>query len=111
MRRDATTLARDLQGRVNAGLPPNAAQVGRSLPDRYVVIKQYSVGRITVGIVPPRGDTIVGQAFTRDFSVTVEADDSVRRLPGDPGAAGDQRARAARGRPSPWCWRSCRPGG
>jgi signal transduction histidine kinase len=77
VRRDATTLARDLQGRVNAGLLPNAAQVGSSLPDRYVVIKQYSVGLVTVGIVPPRGDTIVGQAFTRDFSVTVEADDTV----------------------------------
>jgi signal transduction histidine kinase len=77
VRRDATTLARDLQGRVNAGLLPNAAQVGSSLPDRYVVIKQYSVGLVTVGSVPPRGDTIVGQAFTRDFSVTVEADDTV----------------------------------
>ena len=77
VRRDATTLARDLQGRVNAGLPPNAAQVGSSLPDRYVVIRQYSVGLVTVGSVPPRGDTIVGQAFTRDFSVTVEADDTV----------------------------------
>ena len=77
VRRDATTLARDLQGRVNAGLLPNAAQVGSSLPDRYVVIRQYSVGLVTVGSVPPRGDTIVGQAFTRDFSVTVEADDTV----------------------------------
>jgi signal transduction histidine kinase len=77
VRRDATTLARDLQGRVNAGLLPNAVQVGSSLPDRYVVIKQYSVGLVSVGSVPPRGDTIVGQAFTRDFSVTVEADDTV----------------------------------
>ena len=77
VRRDATTLARDLQGRVNAGLPANAEQVGSSLPDRYVVIKQYSVGRVEVGTVPPRGDTIVAQAVTRDFSVTVEADDTV----------------------------------
>jgi signal transduction histidine kinase len=77
VRRDATTLARDLQGRVNADLPPNAEQVGSSLPDRYVVIKQYSVGLVTVGKQPPRGDTITAQAFTRDFSVTVEADDTV----------------------------------
>jgi signal transduction histidine kinase len=77
VRRDATTLARDLQGRVNAGLLPNAAQVGSSLPDRYVIIKQYSVGLVKVGSVPPRGDTIVGQAFTRDFSVAVEADDTM----------------------------------
>jgi signal transduction histidine kinase len=77
VRRDATTLARDLQGRVNADQPPNAAQVGSSLPDRYVVIKQYSVGRVAVGTVPPPGDTIVAQAVTRDFAVTVEADDTV----------------------------------
>jgi signal transduction histidine kinase len=77
VRRDATTLARDLQGRVNAGLPSNAAQVGSSLPDRYVVIKQYSARRVAVGTVPPLGDTIVAQAVTRDFSVTVEADDTV----------------------------------
>lgn len=76
VRRDASTLARDLQGRVNAGLPANAAQVGSSLPDRYVVIKQYSIGLVAVGKQPPRGDTITAQAFTRDFSVTVEADDS-----------------------------------
>jgi signal transduction histidine kinase len=77
VRRDAATLARELQGRVNADLLPNAAEVGSSLPDRYVVIKQYSAGRVAVGTVPPRGDTIVAQAVTRDFSVTVEADDTV----------------------------------
>lgn len=77
VRRDATTLARDLQGRVNADLAPNAAQVGSSLPDRYVIIKQYSAGRVAVGTVPPLGDTIVAQAVTRDFSVTVEADDTL----------------------------------
>jgi signal transduction histidine kinase len=77
VRRDAATLARELQERVNADLPPNAAEVGSSLPDRYVIIKQYSVGQVTVGTMPPRGDTIVAQAVTRDFSVTVEADDTV----------------------------------
>ena len=77
VRRDAATLARELQGRVNAGQPPNAAEVGSSLPDRYVIIKQYSAGRVAVGTVPPLGDTIVAQAVTRDFSVTVEADDTV----------------------------------
>jgi signal transduction histidine kinase len=76
VRRDATTLARDLQGRVSDGLPPNAAQVGRSLPDGYVIIRQYSIGLVTVGKQPPRGDTITAQAVTRDFSVTVESDDA-----------------------------------
>ena len=76
VRRDATTLARDLQGRVNAGLPANAAQVASSLPDRYVIIKQYSVGRTSVGQQPPPGDQITAQDTTKDFSVTVVADDT-----------------------------------
>jgi signal transduction histidine kinase len=76
VRRDAATLARGLQARVNAGLPPNAAQVGRSLPDRYVIIRQYSVGRTSIGKPPPANGVITAQAVTRDFSVTVEADDS-----------------------------------
>jgi signal transduction histidine kinase len=76
VRRDAATLARNLQDRVNDDLAPNAAQVGGSLPDRYVIIKQYSAGRIVVGKQPPLGDTITSQAVTRDFAVTVEADDS-----------------------------------
>lgn len=76
VRRDATTLARDLQGRVDAGLPANAAQVASSLPDRYVIIKQYSVGRTSVGQQPPPGDQITAQDTTKDFSVTVVADDT-----------------------------------
>jgi signal transduction histidine kinase len=76
VRRDATTVARDLQGRVNAGLPANAAQVASSLPDRYVIIKQYSVGRTSVGQEPPPGDQITAQATTKDFAVTVVADDT-----------------------------------
>ena len=76
MRRDAQTLARELQERANAGLPPDAAQAGRSLPDRYVVIVQRHVRRTSVGVRPPAHDIIAAQAGTVDFSVTVEADDS-----------------------------------
>ena len=76
VRRDAATLARSLQTRVNDGQAPDAAQVGRSLPDRYVIIKQYSAGRTVIGKQPPAGDTIRAESVTRDFSVTVEADDS-----------------------------------
>jgi signal transduction histidine kinase len=79
--RDASTLANNLQERVKAGERANAAQVGRSLPDRYVVVTQYSEGRTkphrtTVGTRPPAGHTISAQAVTRDFAVTVEADDA-----------------------------------
>ena len=79
VRRDAVTLARNLQARVNDGQAPNAAQVGGSLPDRYVIIRQYfedSVGRTVIGEEPPARDTIRAQSVTRDFAVTVEADDS-----------------------------------
>lgn len=79
VRRDAATLARNLQARVNDGQAPNAAQVGGSLPDRYVIIRQYfedSVGRTVIGEEPPAADTIRAKSVTRDFAVTVEADDS-----------------------------------
>ena len=77
VRRDATSLARGLQARVNDGTPPNVAQLGKSLlPDRYVIIRQYTVGRTILGEEPPARDTIRAQSVTRDFKVTVEADDS-----------------------------------
>jgi signal transduction histidine kinase len=77
VRRDATSLARGLQARVNDGTPPNAAQLGKSLlPDRYVIIRQYTVGRTILGEEPPARDTIRALSVTRDFAVTVEADDS-----------------------------------
>jgi signal transduction histidine kinase len=76
LRRDATTLATGLQERINSGLPADAAQVARSLPDRYVTIRQRGAELISVGIRPPTGDTITGRASTRDFSVMVAADDS-----------------------------------
>jgi signal transduction histidine kinase len=76
MRRDAQTLARELQERANAGLRADAAQAGRSLPDRYVVIVQRHVRRTSVGDRPPAHDIISAQAGTPGFFVTVEADDS-----------------------------------
>ena len=76
VRRDAATLARSLQEQVKAGVPVTANEVGRSLPDRYVIIIHRGVGRITVGRPPPRGHTISAQSVTKDFAVTVEADDS-----------------------------------
>jgi signal transduction histidine kinase len=76
VRRDANTMARSLQEQVKAGIPVTPNEVGKSLPDRYVIINHHSVGRITVGTRPPRGHTISSQAETKDFTVTVEADDS-----------------------------------
>jgi signal transduction histidine kinase len=76
LRRDATTLATGLQERVNSGLPADADQVARSLPDRYVTISQRGAQPLHMGSKPPSSDTITGQAATEDFSVTVAADDS-----------------------------------
>jgi signal transduction histidine kinase len=76
VRRDATTLARELQERTNDHLPPNAPQVASSLPDRYVSIQQYHAGRTTIGRRPPSDDSITAQQVTREFAVTVVADDS-----------------------------------
>jgi signal transduction histidine kinase len=76
LRRDAQTLARALQERKNDGLPIDAAQAGRSLPDRYVIIVQHHALRISAGVRPPTRHTISAQAATADFSVTVKANDS-----------------------------------
>jgi signal transduction histidine kinase len=76
LKRDATTLATGLQERVDAGLPPDASEVGRSLSDRYVIITQRGGLRTVSGTAPPRRHTITAQDSTRDFTVTVSTDDS-----------------------------------
>jgi len=77
VRHDATVLATGLQERVDAGLPADADELGKSLPDRYVIITQQGVGGTTVGASPPLHDSITGRDSTRDFTVTVVADDSI----------------------------------
>jgi signal transduction histidine kinase len=76
LRHDATTLATGLQERVDAGLPPDATEQGRSLPGRHVVIIQRGGARTVAGPAPPAHDTITGKDSTRDFTVIVSADDS-----------------------------------
>jgi len=77
VRHDATLIATGLQDRFDAGLPADAAQMGRSLSDRYVIISQRGVGRIAVGTSPPPHDSIAAHDSTKDFTVTVVADDSL----------------------------------
>jgi signal transduction histidine kinase len=80
VRRDATTVARTLQGRVDSGLPADvaeAAAAARSLPDRYISVWQDGLREFTLGHRPRRGGTIIAQASTQDFRVVVAADDSV----------------------------------
>jgi signal transduction histidine kinase len=79
VQRDATTVAKTLQNRVNAGLPPAVLEVAaaaHSLPDPYISVRQEGQPEFTVGD-RPQGGSIIRQALTKDFRVTVAADDSV----------------------------------
>jgi signal transduction histidine kinase len=80
VQRDATTVARTLQDRVNAGLPAavkEASAAARSLPDRYISVRQDGVSEFTIGDRPEVKSAILRQAVTKDFRVTVAADPSV----------------------------------
>ncbi|MDR0345687.1 MAG: HAMP domain-containing histidine kinase [Nocardiopsaceae bacterium] len=80
VQRDATTVARTLQGRHDARLPTNLSDVvnaARSLPDRYISIKSTRHQPISFGQRLPASRSIQASAATRNFSVTVEADDAV----------------------------------
>jgi signal transduction histidine kinase len=79
VQRDATTVAKTLQNRVNAGLPPAVQEVAaaaHSLPDPYISVRQEGQPEFTVGD-RPQGGSIIRQALTKDFRVIVAADDSV----------------------------------
>jgi signal transduction histidine kinase len=80
VQRDATTVARTLQNRLRSGLSPDptdAAAAAHSLPDRSVSISQDGGSLVTFGGPPGPGDVITARAVTKDFRVTVVADDSV----------------------------------
>ena len=79
VQRDATTVARTLQNRLRSGLPPDptdAADAAHSLPDRYVTISRDGGPPVTFG-QPLNGDAITARSVTKNFKVTVVADDSV----------------------------------
>ncbi len=80
VQRDATTVARTLQNRLRSGLPPDptdAADAAHSLPDRFVSISRNGAPPVTFGGPPGTGDVITARAVTKNFRVTVVADDSV----------------------------------
>ncbi|HEY9244343.1 MAG TPA: HAMP domain-containing sensor histidine kinase [Streptosporangiaceae bacterium] len=79
VKRDATTVAKTLQDRVNSGLPADvaeAAAAAKSLPDRYISIRQDGFPEFTIGDRPGEG-AIIRVASTKNFRVTVAADESV----------------------------------
>ncbi len=80
VQRDATTVARTLQNRLRSGLPPDpidAADAAHSLPDRFVSISRNGGPPTTFGDYPGPSDNIVARSVTKNFTVTVVADDSV----------------------------------
>ncbi len=80
VQRDATTVAKTLQDRLNSGLPADvaeAAAAARSLPDRYISVREDGLPEYQIGTRPRDEGAIIRQAVTRDFRVTVAADESV----------------------------------
>ena len=83
VQRDATTVARTLQNQLRSGLTPDPADAeaelaagAHSLPDRYVTISRDGGHPVTFGD-PLTGDSITAHSVTKNFAVTVVADDSV----------------------------------
>src|SRR6266436_5896185 len=79
LRRDATTLAKELQDRFgeSPGLPVQAAQLARPLTDRFVLIFQNGNLISHTGVRPPRRSSRSVTVVTRTFRVYVAADDEV----------------------------------
>jgi len=77
LHRDAEQVARNLQIRLDEGLPPGARQLATAtLPDRYVIVKEVGGGTVTEGVKLAPHDAMTSTYDTADFSVTVETDDS-----------------------------------
>jgi signal transduction histidine kinase len=76
LRRDATTLATELQNRYTQapGLPVDAAQDARALTDRYVVVWQNGTVVARTGARPPRHSFRSATVTTSTFKVYVAAD-------------------------------------
>src|SRR5262249_47267530 len=77
---DGTTGGRTLRNRLAAGLPlapTDASAAAPWLRDRSVTISQDGHKPVMFGGPPGPGDVITAHAVTKDFKVTVVADDSV----------------------------------
>jgi signal transduction histidine kinase len=81
LKRDATTVAKTLQNRLNSSTPFNISDVrnlARSLPDPYVSVSRDGERIFQLGDRLPSASAINAQANTADFRVTVEARKSVQ---------------------------------
>ena len=80
VQRDAATVAKTLQYRHDSHLPTDLADVipaAKSLPDQYVSVRYNGHAPANFGSPLPRGQYIKASADTKNFVVTIEADESV----------------------------------
>ena len=80
VQRDASTVARTLQNRHDSRRSTDFSDVvdaARSLPDRFVSIRYNGHRPQWFGAPFPRGQFIKAEATTKNYTVTIEADESV----------------------------------
>jgi signal transduction histidine kinase len=70
--RDATSAAKGLQYRLDSGRPADVWDLAKSLPDRYIIIRQDGRPTATIGNPPPPGHIRESRVATDNFDVTVE---------------------------------------
>src|SRR6266566_9699628 len=71
--RDAVMVAKGLQYRQQAGKPTDPAEIARTLPDMYLIIRRDGAPALRLGKRPAPGGTVSSAAVAGDFAVTVEA--------------------------------------
>ncbi len=75
--RDATSAAKGLQYRLDSGRPADVWELAKSLPDRYLIIRQAGRPTVAIGNPPPPGHVRESRVATDNFDVTVETDSSI----------------------------------
>lgn len=75
--RDATSAAKGLQYRLDSGHPADVWDLAKSMPDRYLIIRQDGRSTVTIGKPPPPGHVRESRVATDNFDVTVETDSAI----------------------------------
>jgi signal transduction histidine kinase len=75
--RDASSAAKGLQYRLDSGRSADVWDLAKSLPDRYLIIREAGRPVVTIGNPPPPGHIRQSRVSTDNFDVTVETDSSI----------------------------------
>jgi signal transduction histidine kinase len=76
LQRDAITVARALDYRLSSHQELDFREIGESLPDDFIIIKQDGKHVVTLGTAPPRHQVRMSTDSIGDFTVTVETNSS-----------------------------------